>query len=580
MKTKNILTKIIYVMVLVLGLSACKKERGSFLDPTDVGNIDEQTTFADSVLTFRFVAGIYTGMATTYYLDNGITGGGLWSFSDASDDSENRWSGATAQAAPAINSATFSGAADFSRFKNHWTNCYNNIRRVNVFLANVDRSPISANRKAELKLEVRFLRAYYYWHLLRNYGGIPLLGDKVYTLTDDFALPRSSFDATVKYIIGELDACAALPVTTRTEDFGRPTKGAAMGLKSKVLLFAASPLFNGQNPGAGANKPLIGYENEDANRWKAAADAAKAVMDMGIYSLVLDNTTAKGYGYYQMQISRNSTEHIFQIMKPVNRWYEGMLLPVTRGGQVYASPTQSLVDAYPMNNGKLINETGSGYSEQNMYTNRDPRFYYSILYDGSTWLDKTTNTKTVVNLYAGAASDGLGGSDATKTGYLFRKFCNEGAGGNYGVNSDIALVAIRYGEILLNYAEALNEFSGPTTEVYQAVEKIRERAGLVPYQLATGLTKDQMRDVIRNERRVELVYEEATRFYDIKRWKIAENVINGPAYGMRRTKNGNVTTGARFSFETRIFTSPKMYYFPIPQSEMNKSSVLIQNPGW
>jgi len=581
MKNINYLKTLLLVGLLAIGAAACKKtDSSSFLDKTDVGQLNEATVFADSLLTFRFLTGIYTGLAGTYYLDNGLTGGGLWSYSDASDDSDIVWSGATAQIAPAFNSATFQSQADFSRFKNHWNNCYNNIRRVNVFLANVDRSPISAARRASLKLEARFLRAYYYWHLLRNYSGVPVIGDRVYAITDDFDLPRSTFAETVNYIVSELDACSALPVTTKLEDFGRPTKGAALGLKSKVLLLAASPLFNGQNPGTGNNKNLAGYESLDNNRWKLAADAAKAVMDMGIYSLVKDNSTAPGYGYYQMMITRNTPEHIFQVMKSTNRWYESFLLPVSRGGQAYSYPTQELVDTYPMKNGKNINETGSGYVEADMYKNRDPRFYYSILYDGSLWLNNTTNTKTVVNLYANAPGDGLGTSGSTKTGYLYRKFCHEGAGGNFGISNNIGLVAIRYAEILLNYAEALNEFSGPGTEVYQAVEQIRERAGLVPFQLPVGLNKDQMREAIRNERRVELTYEEATRFFDIKRWKLAETLINGPAGGMRWTRSGSTVTGARFSFETRRFTNPQMYYFPIPQSEINKSSVLIQNPGW
>lgn len=250
MKNINYLKTLTLVGLLAIGAVACKKtDSSSFLDKTDVGQLNEATVFADSLLTFRFLTGIYTGLAGTYYLDNGLTGGGLWSYSDASDDSDIVWSGATAQIAPAFNSATFQSQADFSRFKNHWNNCYNNIRRVNVFLANVDRSPISAARRATLKLEARFLRAYYYWHLLRNYSGVPVIGDKVYAITDDFGLARSTFAETVNYVVSELDACAALPVTTQIEDFGRPTKGAALGLKSKVLLLAASPLFNGQNPG-------------------------------------------------------------------------------------------------------------------------------------------------------------------------------------------------------------------------------------------------------------------------------------------------------------------------------------------
>lgn len=562
---------------------SCKKiSDKNFLDKTDVGQLNEKTVFADSALTHEFLNSVYRDLSYNYYMDNGIYGGGLWSFSDASDDSECRWSGATAQAAPAFNLAQFSGNAEFTRFRNVWSTSYGAIRRINVFLGNIERAPLSAARKTRLRAEARFLRAYYYYHLVRNYSGVPLLGDKLFTIDEDFNMPRNSFAETVDYIKAELDAAAAiLPTEHLQEDFGRPTKGAALGMKSKLLLLAASPLFNGENPAATNDlKKLTGYEVFDANRWKLAADAAKAVIDMNVYSLIEDNTTAPGYGFYKMQIDRKNTEQVFQIVMNTGRWHEGYLLPTTRGGQAYSYPTQQLVDAFAMANGKPIAETGSGYSEVTPYQNRDPRFYYTIIYNQALWLDRTSNTKKVVDLFWQATGDGLGTSNNTRSGYLFRKFCNENAGGNFGVTSQIGLVVVRYAEILLNYAEALNEFQGATPEVYLAVEAIRKRAGLNPYQLAAGLTKQQMRTIIRNERRVEFAYEEAHRFYDIKRWKIAETVAHGDMIGMRWDKSGTVFNNTRFVFEKRTFNSPQMYYYPIPQSEINKANLLVQNPGW
>lgn len=579
-------TTILYVSLfsmLLLLLGSCKKVTDkNFLDKTDVGQINEATVFADSAMTMEFLNSVYRDLSYNYFMDNGIYGGGLWSYSDASDDSECRWSGATAQAAPAFNLAQFSGNAEFSRFRSVWSTSYSAIRRVNVFLGNIERAPLSAAKKTRLIAEARFLRAYYYFHLVRNYSGVPLLGDKLFTLAEDFNMPRNSFAETVDYIKSELDAVAGiLPEEHLQEDFGRPTKGAALGMKSKLLLLAASPLFNGENPAATTElKKLTGYETFDANRWKLAADAAKAVIDMNRYSLIEDNTTAPGYGFYKMQVDRKNAEQVFQIMMNTGRFYEGFLLPTSRGGQAYSYPTQQLVDAFPMANGKMITETGSGYNETKPYQNRDPRFYYTIIYDQALWLDRTSNTKKVVNLYWQASGDGLGTSNNTRSGYLFRKFCDENAGGNFGVTSQKGLVVVRYAEILLNYAEALNEFQGATPEVYQAVEAIRKRAGLVPYQLTTGLTKEQMREIIRNERRVEFAFEEAHRFYDIKRWKVAETLINGDMIGMRWDKNGTVFTNSRFAFEKRTFISPQMYYYPIPQSEINKAGMLVQNPGW
>lgn len=564
----------------LLWTAGCKKATDkSFLDPTDIGQVNEQTVFADSALSIQFLNSVYGDLNRTYFVENGISGGGIWPFSDASDDGEARWSSGFSQG---YNLANVAGASNNAFTRNTWSICYSMIRRVNVFLDNIERAPLSAFRKNRLKAESRFLRAYAYYHLLRTFGGVPLLGDKKYSITDDFNLPRSTFAATLEYIEAELNAVAAiLPPEQLPEDFGRPTKGAALAIKAKMLLMAASPLYNENNPGAGAVKPLLGYESYDPNRWKKAADAAKAVMDLNLYSLVEDNTTAPGYGYYNMGIQRKNSEYIFQVMMNSDRFFEKYMLPASRGGQNYGNPTQQLVDDYGMANGKLITEQGSGYAEATPYKDRDPRFYYTIIYNQALWLDRTSLTKKPVDLYHLAPGDGMGSASYnTVSGYLWRRFCNENAGGNYGVMSQIGLVVSRYADILLMYAEALNESQGPNAEIYNAVEAIRKRAGLLPYQLATGLTKEQMRTVIRHERRIEFAAEEGHRLFDILRWKVAEDLLKGPMGGMRWTKTGSTFTATRIVFETRKFNSPQMYYYPIPLVEMNKNNQLIQNPGW
>lgn len=576
---KNI-RKFLPVLLIITFLTSCQKFGSKdFLDSSNSGVIDKKVTFSDSLMTLEFLNGVYRDLSYTYYADNGIFGGGLWAFWDITDESDIRWSGATAQMAPAFNTATFAGDANYSRTKNHWNICYQNIYRCNLFLANVDNSPLSAGMKARLKGEARFLRAYYYYHLLVLYSGVPIIGDKVFGPSDNFTLARSTFEETVNYIVKEFDgADSTLPFVYPQEDFGRPTKGAGMAMKARVLLLAASPLFNGQNPATDdAIKPLTGYTSFDANRWKLAADAAKAVIDLQRYSLVVDNNTRPGNGFYLATTTRSNSEIIFQVMIPPSRWYEQFLLPPTRGGQNYCALSQQLVDAFPMDNGKPIDDPSSGYVESNPYANRDPRFYYTVLYNQALWLDRTSNTLKPVNFYTNAPTDG---SNA-KSGYMLRKFCNEAAGGNFGVVPNIGLVVSRYAEILLDFAEAQNEVSGPTSEVYQAVEEVRQRAGLNPYQLPTGLTKDQMRDAIWAERRVELACEEMHRFFDIKRWKIAETVMNEPFMGMRWSgPPSSNPTNTRFQVETRKFINPKMYYFPIPLSEINIITDLKQNPGW
>ena len=565
---------------LAVWTTGCKKASDkSFLDPTDIGQMNEKTVFADSALSIQFLNSVYGDLNKTYFMQNGTTGAGIWAFSDATDDGEARWSSGFSQG---YNTANVAKASDNDFSRATWRDTYLLIRRVNVFLDNLPRAPLSEVKKTRLKAESRFLRAFAYYHLLRTFGGVPLLGDKKYGLLDDFLVPRNTFTQTMDYIESELNAVAPiLPLQHLPEDFGRPTRGAVLAIKAKLLLMAASPLYNESNPNSGPIKSILGYDSYDANRWKKAADAAKAVMDMGLYSLVEDNTTAPGYGYYDMGIQRMNSEYIFQIMMPPGRFYETYMLPASRGGQNYGNPTQQLVDDYPMKNGKLISESGSGYVETNPYANRDPRFYYTVLYNQALWLDRTSLTKKPVDLYALAPGDGMSTAPYnTVTGYLWRRFCNENAGGNYGVTSQIGLVVSRYADILLGYAEATNEFQGAGPEVYQAVEAVRKRAGLVPYALSTGLSKEQMREVIRHERRIEFANEEGHRFFDILRWKIAENLINGPMGGMRWTKNGSAFTGTRITFETRKFNSPQMYYQPIPLQEVNKNSQLLQNPGW
>ncbi|SHG16280.1 RagB/SusD family nutrient uptake outer membrane protein [Pedobacter caeni] len=574
-----------YIMITAcLGLAVwsggCKKATDkSFLDPTDIGRINEQTVFADSALSIQFLNSVYAELDKTYFMENGTGGGGLWAFSDASDDGEARYSGGFSQG---FNLANVAGASDSAPSLATWNVCYAMVRRVNVFLYNIERAPLSAAKKKQLIAESRFLRAYAYYHLLRVFGGVPLLGDKKYELSDDFMLPRNSFVETLGYIEKELNEVALiLPLEQLPEDFGRPTKGAALAVKAKVLLMAASPLYNENNPNSGPLKSILGYESYDVNRWKIAADAAKSVMDLGLYRLVEDNTTAPGYGYYDMGIQRKNSEYIFQIMRNTGRFYEQYMLPGSRGGQNFGNPTQQLIDDYPMKNGKLISESGSGYVETTPYLNRDPRFYYTIIYNQALWLDRTSLTKKPVDLYALAPGDGMGSATYnTVSGYLWRRFCNENAGGNYGVSSQIGLVISRYADILLAFAEATNEFQGPNAAVYQAVEAVRKRAGLDPYALAPGLTKEEMRTVIRHERRIEFASEEGHRLFDIFRWKIAENLLNGPMGGMKWTKNGNTFTNARITFETRKFNSPQMYYRAIPLKEINKNNLLIQNPGW
>jgi len=481
------------------------------------------------------------------------------------------------------------GYSATSTFDDNWNLCYSAIRASNIFLNNYQRVPwADSSRKVWLANEARALRAYFYYELLKRYGGVPLIGNKVYDPNDPelVHLKRSSFDECVKYVTSELDIVkdslrpdASLANRTTDPDFGRMRKSIALSLKAKVLLLAASPLFN---PSATPDLPYTGYASYSVDRWKAAADAAKAVMDLGIYDLESN--------WYNLVLNRANKEHIFFKMSDsrVSNTYTYYMSPVgyapaSTKSEGRVSPTQELVDAFPMANGKPITDPTSGYDPANPYLKRDPRLEKTIFFNGAKWLQRPVET------FEGGKdkpNNAVVAPVQTQTGYYAKKFCaNDSNSVNYTntIYRDNGFVpcwcVIRYADIILMYAEAQNEAVGPDASVYSAVEKIRQRAGLAPFAVPAGLNQSQMRDLIRNERRVELAFEEQ-RFWDIRRWKIAKTVYGTMLHGVTITKNANGT----FTYTPKNIVTPyfadAMNLFPIQLKETQVNPTLGQNPGY
>lgn len=467
----------------------------------------------------------------------------------------------------AIPSAINQPVEDFSLGKinpytlpdNVWDDSYTAIRNVNIFLANIDVVPLNLpGEKAQWKAEARVLRAIAYFELLKRWGGIPIIGDTIYNANEKIAINRSSFDQCVNYISAQIDSAKNyLPLSYSSTYFGRITRGAALGLESRVLLYAASPLNNPTN---------------DLSKWKAAADAADSVMNLGIYSL--DNS------FYDVFTSRKNPEVILAHYNSPNSSVEQNNGPIgsPRGDKGLTSPTQELVDAFEMSNGDSITDPSSGYNPQNPYANRDPRMTYTVFYNGQTWLGRTVQT------YDGGidrpAGYGNATSGETRTGYYMRKFLSTAGSLSSYSNTEHDFPIIRYAEILLNYAEAENEAIGPDGSVYNAINAIRKRAGLNPYALPTGLSQSEMRTYIHHERRVEMAFEEQ-RFWDIRRWKIAGTVLNGTLHGMQITKNSdNTFTYKVVNADNVTFDATKMYIYPIPYKETISNTSLTQNPNW
>lgn len=461
-----------------------------------------------------------------------------------------------------------------------WANMYRNIRTATTFITNIDAVPLREKLSNGVSLvdvwksEARFIRAMHYFELLKRYGGVPLMGDKVLQLGDNVELPRNTFEECVNFIVSECDAIKDLlrsyPIDNPDINGHVATKEAALALKARVLLYAASPLFNGGN--IDGSNPLTGYPSYDANRWKRAADAAKEFIDQNTYfSLVPD--------FKDVFIVPNNGEVIFFRTGGISRSVETNNGPVgfssQNQGNGRTSPSQNLVNAFPMINGKPI--TDPSYDPANPYANRDPRLSKTILHNGAPWLS------TFIETFEGGQHKPGGSIQQTKTSYYLRKFMGDFESTPNYEDTPHDWVVFRFAEILLNYAEAENEFSGPTEDVYEMIRTIRARAGILPgddnqYGLDPNMDRDAMRSVIRNERRIELAFEEH-RYWDIRRWKIAEDVFSEPVEGLVIVRSGGNLNYTPVPVLTTEF-EPRRYLYPIVFDEVVKNVNMVQNPGW
>ncbi len=483
-----------------------------------------------------------------------------------------------------------------------WGNSYQGIRAATYFLNHIDgnREIIQLNGQElidQYKAEARFVRAYLYFSLMRQYGPVVLTGEKEMApdaANADLQLPRSSFDECVSYVSSELDKAAAVLPFTPVDDrsYGRATKGAALALKSRLLLYAASPLYNGNSDYSSFKnqdgKPLISqaYNQE---KWKTAADAARAVIDLNTYTLYTGNGEDPATVYNNIFFKSYNSEVIFSRKANDLYWWDVNSSPRAAGGYSGVGPTQEMVDAYAMKDGlpvsksPLYKPTGFTDGIYNMYLNREPRFYASILYHGETFKGGNITSARPLNFFR----DGIDGKyegteDFTHTGYLVHKGINPSTNNVTGQFENRGLLLIRLSEIYLNYAEALNEYGGNQADVLKYLNAIRKRAGIPLYgegenALPVPAGQVNMREAIRSERRIELAFE-THRWFDIRRWKIAKDVMK-PVHGM----NVDGTDSDDFFKQTQVADRAwrqAYMWFPIPQYEIDRSKLVVQNPGW
>ncbi len=550
--TMKNLFKFIYILLTLSVVWGCQQQ--NILDKIPKDSLTEEIVWTDPNAASQFVFGIYGGIPSGFDRNYDGWAKGLYILDAGSDDADGGISWTSAQL---LNTGDFTSA--YVPYGTIWPDCYSLIRSANAALENLDRLE-DTELADQLKAETHFLRAYIYHELLRYYGlrsngagtGVPII-DRTLTPDDDINIARADYNDVVDFIIADLDA--AIPGLPSASDIeiGRATKSAAYALKGRVLMYA--------------------------ERWAESAAASQEVISSGLYALYPD--------YRTIFLDENNEEVVwvkkFELPDKTHQSNAGGTQGA--GWDVYNSPrtfagpndagwvgncpTQTFVDAYEMTDGLPQSESPL-YDSLKPYDNLDPRFDATVVHNGSDFRGVT------MEMYPGGRNY-LPGFNTT-TGYYTRKFHREDVP-VYSLAGDQDWIYIRYAEVLLNYAEAQNEAVGPDASVYDAINQIRARPSVNMPEIPAGLGQSDMRERIRHERRIELAYEEH-RFYDIRRWEIAADLLNGPMEGMNAEldSTGNVIY-TRFIFETRTFPD-KLYTMPINQGEMDKSPGLTQIGGW
>lgn len=625
---KNIQSKLFLILLAgALFYVSCKRD---FLDTQPLDKISSEATWKDGPLSEAFVFNVYSFLGYGGFEEQalaGLTDEAM--FTHSGRNINTFMDGAETPSNVAWMSPTY-----------EWNNMYLAIRQANIALENLPKATFTnATLKDRLTGEAYFLRAYYYQQLLRFYGGVPLIS-KPYGLNEDYTINRGTYEECVNFIVADLDKAAQL-LDGKDETPGRASKLSALALKSRVLLYAASDLHHGPTAkskssalSSYANLDIVAYSGGDRTaRWQAAKAAAKAVLDAGTgYKLNLAAPVAAEAGrnnYVAIAMGGKSkaadaaaaTELIFQRTHTAEYTAEdnwplgGIHYGINNGPNGYHNwagntPIQQLVDDYEMMDGSKFDWNNAAH-KADPYSNRDPRFDATILHDASKWKPRPSDVAGIdpVNeIQTGYYDDGKGGTingvdtresvienwNGSRTHYYTRKFIDPdpGLADNQSSAQVIPWPFIRYTEAVLNYAEACIEL-GEDAEARTWLNKIRFRAGM-PAITESG---DALRQRYRNERRVELAYEEH-RYHDARRWMVPASTVGRGIKAINVTaklKAGKTALSPyRFdktvydytysvedntSNETRVWND-KMYYRPITRDEINRNAKLVQNPGY
>lgn len=616
--------KKLYKKILIAAFALCNIYSCDYLNVSDelAGNLRSLDEIFDNVsYTRRWYANIFTSIPDY----SGITAaaGSITGF-------KNPWAGMCDELTVGYGDAklynkTDKNAANMSFHR--WGTCYKEIRQANIFLAHA--KPIAANgthvdvlteeELTEMKANVRFMRAYYHYLLFEQYGAIPLVKDLILEREDNLDLPRNTIDEVISYLDEELTAVAKeLPQKALHDDDQHnawPTKGVALAVKAKMWVYAASKLFNGEYKEALAVTNLDGtrlFPDKDPNKWNKAVAALEEFIKF-----------ADEEGNYELLNTGNPSQDIYDLFQTYNKeiiWataatsWGGMTNDMfdrrctprsEQNGMGCIGVTQELVDdfyipiqatSYLPQSTLYTTEGFDKYTEtvkagskevqvannvSNRFLNREARFYNTVFFQNRRW----HVTNNVTQFHKGSPNE-LSGTIYTHTGYmLYKRFNREVSMKSPGVQNKFRpSIIFRLADLYLLYAEAVNEIDPQDEHVLTYLNKVRQRAGLSNIEeLNPAIEGNQelQRLAIQRERRIELATE-GQRYFDVRRWMIADQDGEGRQFGYVHGMNMNA---AEDKFYEEVEASPivfrrKMYLYPIPDDEMKKTELLVQNPGW
>lgn len=565
--------KIFSILWLAVIISACTdifSEHYIELAPTE--DLNEERIFTEYNLFRQYADQTYSYMPGHYAR--------MWNSLVSSMGDETRPS-SNSVSTSIFNNGSWNGSITGdakAELNDMWTNMYKGIRKTNMILENIDRVKDFPSDKVKEQYigQTYFLRAFFYFELTRRWGGVPIVDKTLNTNKDDLDIAPSSYEDCVEFIVRDCDKAASiLPPKYEDIDNGRATEGAALALKSRVLLYAARQLHN---------------PTKDVAKWEAAAKAAKAVIDLNRYSLYDD--------YVNLFFQPICDEIIMNKPQPKQNFEQGhpstggsfwvrFIAPQGYMGWAQQSVSLNLINKFEDSNGYPIDHTSTIYNSQDPYSNRDPRLAMSVLYNDRFWYDRKTefwssepnaNGEIVIGKDKGA-------NYRSVLGHAIAKFWPESHQRYKGTSTYFNYIFFRYAEILLNFAEAQNEVGGPESDleglsVRGVLTELRGRVGQVPVRTDISDTKEKMRARIHNERGVELCFEEH-RWYDVLSWKEGVEEFTKPIYGMDiLKKNDGTFVYTPFKYgDTPIFKE-HMHLYPFPDIEVYKSKYLEQNPGW